>query len=486
MATSDERARELERENEKLRRELERSRKREQELLREQERLKRDGDRLRRKIAELSRAAKRQAAPFARRERKAQRRKPGAKTGHRPAWRKPPERVEQTVQAPLPECPHCGGEVDDVKAHEQFVVDLPKVEPVVTRVVTHSGHCAQCKRRVRSKHPAQVSNAGGAAAVSLGARALGLAADLKHRQGMPYRDVAQLFGRYFGLRVTHGALAHSTKRLARRGRATYASLGEHVRSDSVVHTDDTGWRIDGESAWLWTFATSRVTYYRIEHSRGADVVTSVLGNDFAGTLVSDGLPALDSLRYRRAQCLSHALRRASELVDVQTAGAVRMPLAIKRILRDAIALRAERAALSEHSFACRRAAVERQLTHALRNPSRVADNERFRKHLLAHRDQWLRCLYDPEVEPTNNLAERELRGAVVIRKMGGCNRSPAHAKAHAVLATVAQTAHRNGITLTDFVETWLQPRDGPWDEVEHAMHPLTLLTPSRSGAQLRS
>jgi hypothetical protein len=77
--------------------------------------------------------------------------------------------------------------------------------------------------------------------------------------------------------------------------------------------------------------------------------------------------------------------------------------------------------------------------------------------MLKHRDQLLVCLRDPLVEPTNNLAERELRGALEIRKLGGCNRSSAHAGAHAVLASVAQTAHRQGSTLTHFVRGWLRP-----------------------------
>lgn len=49
---------------------------------------------------------------------------------------------------------------------------------------------------------------------------------------------------------------------------------------------------------------------------------------------------------------------------------------------------------------------------------------------------------------------RRLRGELVL---GGCNRSRAHASAHAVLASVAQTAHRQGSTLTDFVRGWLRP-----------------------------
>jgi transposase len=380
--------------------------------------------------------------------------------------------VDQTVVAELVGCPYCGGEVHEVQDHEQFVVDLPEVEPTVTAVRTQSGYCQRCKRRVRSRHPAQVSSAGGAAKVSLGPRALGLAAELKHRQGMPYRDIAELFEHYFGLSVSHGALVHASVRLAQRGRASYAALCERVRLSAVVHTDDTGWRVDCESAWLWVFATAELTVYVVARSRGSDVVRGVLGPDFGGKLVSDGLPALDVLSYERSQCLGHLLRRACQLCAEQSAGAVRFPLAVKNLLQDVLQLREQRGQISALAFARRRGRLERRLDDLLSGHSTVADNQRLRRHMRAHRDQLLVCLYDDKVAPTNNLAEQQLRGAVVIRKLGGCNRSQDHARAHAVLASVAQTAHRHGLTLTDFVAVWMQPRDGPWDEVAHCLDPL--------------
>ncbi len=61
-----------------------------------------------------------------------------------------PEEINETKEAPLRCCPGCGGPLTDRKEHEQFVVGTPPVEPVITRYVIHSGHCAQWRRRVRS------------------------------------------------------------------------------------------------------------------------------------------------------------------------------------------------------------------------------------------------------------------------------------------------------------------------------------------------
>ena len=149
---------------------------------------------LEQRLVELDRAAKRQATPFARKQRKKNSKRPGRKAGQgrftfrpRPA----PDQVTETKEQLLDVCPVCGDPVTDVKDHEQFVVDIPAVQPTVTRYLSHSGQCAQCGQRVRSRHPEQISDATGAAGVVIGPRTKALAADLKHRLGVPYGKVAR-------------------------------------------------------------------------------------------------------------------------------------------------------------------------------------------------------------------------------------------------------------------------------------------------------
>lgn len=445
----------------RLEKQVERANRKLDELVKKQEELQTQIKDLIRKLNEALRATKRQAAPFARRNRSEHRQKPGRKPGHPGVYQATPDHVDEDCFAPLNGCPCCGGKVEDVTDHEQFVVDLPQVRPHVRRIVTQSGHCDRCDRRVRSQHPDQVSTAGGAARVALGPNVLGLAADLKHRYGMAYRDVADLIGTYFGIRVTHGAFVQASVRLAKRGEVTYAAMVALVRESPVVHTDDTGWRVDSEHAWLWVFATAEITVYVISRGRGASVVTGVLGDDFHGILVSDGLPALDSLDYKRAQCLGHLIKRCAELVATPGAEDTWYPLAIMRKLQAVIALRGRRDELADSTYRRHCRTLETDLGKLLDGSMSVPDNERLRRHMDKHREQLLVCLDERDVEPTNNLAERELRGAVVIRKLGGCNRSELHAQAHAVLASVAQTAHRQGSNLTQFVRGWLRPRAGP-------------------------
>ena len=101
------------------------------------------------------------------------------------------------------------------------MVDIPPVKPRVTRYVTHSGHCASCGRRVRSRHPERIADATGAAGVVIGPRAKALAADLKHRLGVPYAKVAEVLAVGFGLTVSRGGFCQADARLAEQARPVY-------------------------------------------------------------------------------------------------------------------------------------------------------------------------------------------------------------------------------------------------------------------------
>ena len=135
-------------------------------LKEENARLVEENKDLKRRLEQAQRGRKRQAAPFRRRKRKSNPKKPGRKPGHPPAHRPVPEHVDAAVNVPLDACPFCGGEVDEQGTDEQYVVDVPPVQPHVTKYVNHHGRCKQCGRRVDSRHPDQTSTAKGAASSS--------------------------------------------------------------------------------------------------------------------------------------------------------------------------------------------------------------------------------------------------------------------------------------------------------------------------------
>ncbi len=419
------------------------------ELEAKRARLQAETDRLKAELEEARRAGKRQAAPFSKGPPKVRRKRPGRKPGHPPAHRAAPSpgQVSRIVEVPLPEdCPGCRAPLDDapVTIHDQFPIDLPEPEPVVVRFRVPVARCPRCRRRIQGRHPGQTSDALAAAAGPLGPRLLAFAADLKHRLGVPYRKVARALETLGGVAVAPSTLVRSGHRLRRRARPSYRRLIEAARCRPVQHADETGWKIGGHPAWLWDFADRHATICLIRRSRGHEVAEEVLGEDDRGVLVSDCFPAYDPLPYRKSKCAAHLLRRCSELARSKVRGAVRFPSRVAALLRKALDLLRRRGRIGAHGDAVARGRLHAAWRRLLAGRYSDPDNARLARLLRKHRDSVLRFLDHDEVDGTNLLAEREIRPAVVVRKLSAGNRTEPGAETHAVLMSVLRTLGRQG------------------------------------------
>lgn len=414
---------------------------------------------LRSALEEALRAGKRQATPFRRDPNRLKRdpKRPGRKAGEGEFnYQQLDENadVESEPPAELTGCPICNKPVTEVKEHEQFVREIPEPKVIWHRLVTYSGWCACCNKRVRSRHPLQTSSATGAAGVMLGPRIIALASDMKHRFGVSYDKIAEFLLSAYGLKVTGGGLLDADQRLARRARPVYETLIELIRRCSVVHADETGWRIGQLSAWMWVFTNQRITLFAIRAgpgARGHEVILSILGREFAGTLVADGFLAYDAKAladWIHQKCLAHILKNLKTMSESRQAASLAVASEATAALRAALALRNERATLDADSFAARRADIVQRidvLAAAYVDRPAYDDAGRMARHLTKHRDHLFRFLDDPAVDATNNAAERDIRPAVITRKTGGCNRTKEGADNHAILASIVVTLRKNDV-----------------------------------------
>ena len=300
----------------------------------------------------------------------------------------------------------------------------------------------------------------GAAGVQLGPRVVSLAADLKHRLGIPYRKVADLLWIAFQFPVSAGGLWRATARLADQCIPSYLALVEKLRLSSVVSVDETGWRIGSQGVWLWVFASDEVTVYVIAASRHAEVPQQVLGEDFGGILLVDGWHGYRSLPYRKAQCARHLLRRCDEEIELSRWGTrvrqhIAFPQAIKRLLQRGIQLKHQQTLMSPAAYEKKAARLLKRFRKLIRRRFRWDSHIRLAKSLKWRKSQVLLFLKVPELPATNNLAEQQIRPAVVLRKISAGNRTYAGAFVHQVLASITQSAHRSGQQFVDFAPSLL-------------------------------
>ena len=88
-------------------------------------------------------------------------------------------------------------------------------------------------------------------------------------------------------------------------------------------------------------------------------------------------------------------------------------------------------------------------------------NVRMRQELAWHhaRGSLLRFLENPDVSPTNNAAERALRGAVIARKLSAGSRSERGALAFSAFKSVIETGKLSGVSgFKTLVALYEQPR----------------------------
>ncbi|MCI0557961.1 MAG: IS66 family transposase [Nitrososphaera sp.] len=378
----------------------------------------------------LRRAGKRQAAPFSRRRQNEDARAAGRKSGSKygkKARRRIPDHVDEIIEAQLPSgCPECKGTIQEKEIVKQFQADIPPVKPYVIQFNVHVGECVNCHQRVQGHHPKQTSDALGAACSQVGPRAIALAAQLNKELGVPFGKVARLYEIVFGLSISPGGICQRLHRVAETLEPTYDRLRDWIRHAPVVSPDETGWRVDGCSCWLWVFATPRIVLYSIELGRGFQEAASILGADFSGRLVRDGWSPYRSFLHAIHQtCLQHLLTRSKELLQTAVGEAAIFPDAVRKLLKHSLALRDRYRGnlLSSHGFSVAKARLNKSMDRLLASPQTDDENRKFAKHLLTERSALFTFLDQLDLPATNYPAEQAIRPAVITRKICGGNRS---------------------------------------------------------------
>ena len=417
-----------------------------------------------RRFEELERRALRGAAPFARPEgkRSPSPKQPGRKGGHEGACRvRPPEEaVDRRIEAPLTHCPHCGDalapETDEIL--EQTLIEAPPAHPHVIRLVTHRNACRGCGRRVASAHPLQVSTAGGAAGTHLGPRALALAASLNKGLGLTMRKSCAVLRDLLGISLSPGGLAQALSRMAGRLTPAYDALLETVKGEPVLHTDETSWWVGRCGFSLWVLTNQAGTCYRVVPARSRAEAEALLG-DYQGVLVSDCLNIYDGLAPRQHKCYAHHLKETGKALQDPKAQASPYLRELRALLSGAMALKAEMARLPAAEVARMRRALEANADRLLDLPRTEANagtdaapaEEKLRQRLRKQRDHLFTFLDHEAVDATNNLDERQLRPAVISRKLSCGNKTEQGAGTWQVLASLAATCRQNGSSFADFL-----------------------------------
>lgn len=353
----------------------------------------------------------------------------GGQPGHEGRTRElvAPERVDERA-AHLPDSCGCGHEFDgseqqvgDPVVHQQW--ELAVIRPLV---VEHARLRLACPACGKATLASLTAGAGSGFGPRLDAHIAMLAGVFR----LSREDVRRTVVEVFGIPASTGSIDSAIMRMSAVLADPWAELREAVQQADVVHADETTWRLAGAQQWLWAAATALTACYRIDPSRSQQAAKALLGEDFGGFVVSDryvGYHFLDVLQQQLCWC--HVIRQLVE-VSQRPGASGRRGKQLVKLARAVIAAHREYLA-DEHDadwLAARLKPLREQIRGLLEQcaAGRHARTARFATGLLDEYDAlWTFCdvASELDIDPTNNVAERAVRHAVLMRRIQGGTQS---------------------------------------------------------------
>jgi hypothetical protein len=324
----------------------------------------------------------------------------------------------------------------------RVVEDIPTdITPVVTEHTIHRSWCPHCKTTVEPTVPDALPGS------TIGLRVVVLSAWLHYLLGTTLAQIIDVFNFHLQFKLSSGGLIQMWRRLREVLLAWYLEIETQAFDSAVLHADETGWRVNGKTYWLWCFASKDVTYYMIDRRRGSPALKRFFKTEFAGVLVTDFWGAYNAVVCARKQkCLPHLLRdlKRTQHYHKPSGDWPAFSTQLKRLIRDSIRLSKGRKELSPESFASRRRRLEVRLRELLAQPWEQRHARRLVKRLRRHQSELFTFLDHTEVPSDNNHAERQIRPAVIARKNSYANGSEDGAETQALLMSVFRTLKQRG------------------------------------------
>ena len=392
----------------------------------------------------------------------------GGQPGHPRHPREPftPDQIDRVESHELQECPDCGGRVRPAAAPARVIQQVELI-PRPVEVVEHRAgayQCVRCGQRHYAPMPPEVERGG-----LIGPELTALVAYLKGVGHASYSTIRRFFQDVLKLTISRGQLV----KLVGKASAAMAVAYEHLRTrlpgENRLNVDETGHREKGKAYWTWCFRADRYTLFKIDASRGSEVLIQMLGREFAGVLGCDYFSA-----YRKYMgdfdvavqfCLAHLIRDVKFLTTLPDPATRKYGQRVLEGLRKLFHVIHQRETLAPARFGrALEKARDELIAVGRRAPQRnEAQNlaERFRRHGQAY----FQFITTPGIEPTNNLAEQALRFVVIDRLVTQGTRSARGRcwceRLWTALATCAQQERSAFEYLTQSLTAWFADRPTP-------------------------
>jgi transposase len=399
----------------------------------------------------------------------------GGQKGHVGYRLEPVEKPQHTEVHPVLECQHChadlaGGEADKVEKRQVF--DLPEVKLEVTEHQAEVKRCPVCGQLNWAEFPEGVRQP-----TQYGPRVRAQMVYLNVYHFIPLARTAELVGELYGQPVSEGTIEAAGVEVAERVEVVNEQVKAYlVATETPVHFDETGARVNGKLEWLHSASTDQATYYAIHPKRGGEAMDTIdiLPKREGWSIHDAWLPYFNYPEARHGLCNAHLVRELVFLIEHHAQAWAKDFLSLLTNMKEKVeaAKSQEQSALSALQLAAFEHVYDRIIELGERaNPPPVRQpNQRGRlkqsptrnllDRLINYKAEVMAFVYDFAVPFDNNLAERDIRMVKVQQKVSGGFRSGDGARVFCRVRSYISTARKNGQRILDAL--YQAFRDAPY------------------------
>lgn len=368
----------------------------------------------------------------------------GAPIGHPKYERKEPE-ITETIRHSVDICSYCKTSLDIKDILEVIEEEIPEMKKI--KVIKHMVEwaiCPNCGKRVIAKNDAPANRFGPILQSHITL--------LKHEDRLPLRKVQSTLERNHDFKITHTGIMKVIRHVAKKLRDPYYEIIKQIRSSKVVYIDETGYRLNGDQWWLWTFVCENAVLFVIRKSRSKEVIEEILGKRYNGIISCDGWKTYESFTDKLQRCWAHILRESYHLKD-KNSDFERYHKFLKKLFERVQKIRLKPPGKEERKRLAEK--MKESLTRIVIDMRKVPSFNKFAEKIQNGMDYWFTCVENLEIEPTNNYAEQALRELIVQRKIMGGLRSKKGAETLEIISTMIATWKKQKKPLLETMKNYL-------------------------------
>ena len=363
-----------------------------------------------------------------------------------------PDEIDDVREYRADRCSECGGSLRVVGSEAKVVQQIEILERPI-EIVEHRSPACVCRRCGKVQHaplPAEVEKGG-----LVGPHLSAFVAYLKGACHASFSTIRKFFRDVLKVSISRGQLAKVIGKVSAALGGAYAELCARLPGEPRLNVDETGHKDKKDRYWTWCFRAEWYTLFKVDRSRGSDVLIEMLGKEFNGILGCDYFSA-----YRKYMkdfsiavqfCLAHLIRDVKFLLTLPDRATRNYGERLLDELRGMFRVIHHRDALTPRQFQRSLDESREALLNAGRHapPSREAQNmaKRFRKH----GEGYFRFITTPGVQPTNNLAEQAMRFVVIDRRITQGTRGQRGRQWSERIWTTIATCTQQGRSTFDFL-----------------------------------